>query len=65
MNIVEYLSSSHPDDLRYRLSIAYAVHNLEQQTQVQLQFNHILFIWKLINWFFYVIGEILHAYLRR
>ncbi|KAL3982451.1 TROVE domain family protein [Acanthocheilonema viteae] len=31
MNIAEYLSSSHPDDLRYRLSIAYAVRNLEQQ----------------------------------
>ncbi|EFO24685.1 hypothetical protein LOAG_03799 [Loa loa] len=34
MNIAEYLSSSHPDDLRYRLSIAYAVCVLEQQNQV-------------------------------
>ncbi|CAG9538123.1 unnamed protein product [Cercopithifilaria johnstoni] len=38
MNIAEYLSSSHPDDLRYRLSIAYAVRSLEQQ-QNQLLTN--------------------------
>lgn len=36
MNITEYLSSSHPDDLRYCLSIAHAVRNLEQLSQVQL-----------------------------
>ncbi|VDM10237.1 unnamed protein product, partial [Wuchereria bancrofti] len=34
MNIAEYLSSSHPDDLRYRLSIVYAVRILEQQSQL-------------------------------
>lgn len=48
MNIAEYLSSSHPDDLRYRLSIAYAVRNLEeQQRQVRLQFNNVLLLYNI------------------
>uniref|UniRef100_A0A915PIU3 TROVE domain-containing protein n=1 Tax=Setaria digitata TaxID=48799 RepID=A0A915PIU3_9BILA len=39
MNVVEYLSSCHPDDLLYRLSIEFAVRNLEQQNELVSDIN--------------------------